>query len=270
MVKTPKSQHLRGQRTALTLEAWPTSLEAQELRTFRHWGWLVFVLTEALLWAGFFSYLYEGGWVFAVGLLLLPLFLYVTLAVRKAVLLSEVEKRVEEDQRARRRQALEADAAQQSSGALTLATVWALNNKRLDDYHDIARDQARTSFRSGQTAMAVGLLLVVAVGVALIVSKPTGASAIAFGAIGVSASAMTTYIAATFLRAQTQAQAQLGQFFIQPVETARLLSAERLVVSTLAEEDRKHAVQQIVASIAGVGVLPTSETLKRPHWWSRK
>ena len=140
----------------------------------------------------------------------------------------------------------EAQAAQTD-----FASIWAVTQKRINYYHRIATNQARNSFISSQIATVVGFVIIVVFGV-IAAQATSPAAAISAGAVGVVGGGLSAYIGSTFMKAQSEATAQLRQFFLQPVEFARLLGAERLIES-LEPEERAQAVHRIVQ---GMMALP--------------
>ncbi|GAB5080379.1 hypothetical protein [Arthrobacter sp. AD-310] len=134
-----------------------------------------------------------------------------------------------------------ADSA--TDGKLDLPSLWAANQTRINYYHDIATTQAEQSFRVGMWAAIGGFVAVVILGV--VASWQEGTAAIAASIVGVAGAAMSAYVGATFMKTQAQASNQLSKFFLQPVEFARLLGAERLL-QTLPPEQRQEIVSTIV------------------------
>lgn len=126
-------------------------------------------------------------------------------------------------------------------------SLWAVTQKRIDYYHEIATTQARRSFISSQLATAAGFVLIVVFGV-IAAQAPSTAGAISAGAVGVVGGGLSAYIGATFMKSQSEASVQLREFFLQPVEFSRILEAERLVDS-LEPVERAVAVQSIVKSM---------------------
>ncbi|NJQ16044.1 TRADD-N-associated membrane domain-containing protein [Streptomyces bohaiensis] len=149
-----------------------------------------------------------------------------------------------------------ADDAGRPSGnsPLALAELWGVTHRRLDLYHSIALDQARTAFRNAQMAMAVGFLLLV-VGGATAVTAPTTAGAVVAGSMGAVAAALAAFVNRAFVRSQEAAASQLRSYFDQPVEFSRYLAAERLV----AEGDLTSAQRgEIMAALVGAVVAGPS------------
>lgn len=126
-------------------------------------------------------------------------------------------------------------------------TLWAVTQKRIDYYHEIATSQSRRSFVSTQIATVIGFALIVGFGL-LAAQASTAIGAISTAAVGIVGAGLSAYIGSTFMKAQSEASAQLRQFFLQPVEFSRLLGAERLVDS-LDPEERAKAVQVIVKTM---------------------
>jgi hypothetical protein len=126
-------------------------------------------------------------------------------------------------------------------------SLWLVTQKRIDLYHKIATAQAKASFLNGQIAAYAGFLVIVIVaGIAGVTQNATGA--IAASVIGVAGAGLSAYIGATFMKAQAAASAQLREYFLQPVEFARVLAAERLI-DKLEPQDRGPAVTGIIQSM---------------------
>jgi len=112
--------------------------------------------------------------------------------------------------------------------ALALSVLWELTNARLDQYHRIATSQARRSFATAQSAIAVGFLLLVGFATLSFRTHSTTAS-ITTAALGAVAAALTGYISRTFVRSQETFARNLRAYFDQPLEFSRYLAAERLL-----------------------------------------
>ena len=78
-----------------------------------------------------------------------------------------------------------------------------------------------------------------------------GTGAIAASVIGVAGAGMSAYIGSTFMKAQASSSEQLGAYFLQPVEFARALGAERLL-DKLEPGDRAKVVERIVQSVTPI------------------
>ncbi|WP_309989458.1 hypothetical protein [Paenarthrobacter nitroguajacolicus] len=149
------------------------------------------------------------------------------------------------------------------AGNLDLADLWVANQRRIDYYHEIAMDQAKSSFRAGRWAMIGGFVTVILLGVAAALAV-NGTASIAAGVIGVAGAAMGSYIGVTFMKAQAEASAQLRQFFLQPVEFSRMLGAERLL-STLEPSDRTAAVHRVIETMMVPTTAPTEAQKSKPE-----
>lgn len=103
-----------------------------------------------------------------------------------------------------------------------------LNQRRMDQYHQMTLAQAADAWRSSQLAMTVGLVVLVT-GITVAVAGATAtASEVVIGSLTAMGSAISGYVAATFLRARRQSLRQLNFYFHQPLATSYLLTAERL------------------------------------------
>lgn len=135
-----------------------------------------------------------------------------------------------------------------SGTTVTFHELWTSNNERIDFYHDIATRQSQASFRAAQITALVGFILSIGLGAVTIIFA-SGTTAVAASVVAVSTAAMSGYIGSTFLKAQAEASTQLRVFFAQPVELARLLSAERLVEQRVAKEDQSEVVASLAAAV---------------------
>lgn len=169
------------------------------------------------------------------------------------------ERRIEKESVQQREKEL---AERAGEGSINFAALWAANQQRIDYYHNLALDQSKHSFRSGQVATFVGFGLIIALAVAAGFAKSTPA-AIASGIIGLTGTALTAYIGSTFLRSQTQALDQIKLFFAEPVEFSRMLGIER-IVETLPSEDRARAIQRMVDStMPATAITPAAQRTPR-------
>lgn len=130
---------------------------------------------------------------------------------------------------------------------LKLAKLWAVTQKRIDFYHDIAIKQSKSSFIGAQLSMYIGFAALLALGAFAVTAQNT-AAAITAGGLGVASTALSGFVAATFIKSHSEASAQLREFFLQPVEFSRMLGVERLVES-LDTDNRSEAVHQIIRSM---------------------
>ncbi|MGW6523749.1 TRADD-N-associated membrane domain-containing protein [Streptomyces sp. NPDC054962] len=141
---------------------------------------------------------------------------------------------------------------------LALPELWAVTHTRLDHYHEIALGQARQSFRNAQVAMGLGFSLLVAfVLVALNASTTTGA--VVAGGLGAVSAALAGYVSRTFVLSQQAAASHLRVYFDQPLEFARYLAAERIVMDAgLDQAQRAEVLTTLVQSIVAnpLGAAP--------------
>lgn len=86
---------------------------------------------------------------------------------------------------------------------------------------------------------------------------PTGTAAIAASVVAVAGAALSGFVGATFMKSQSEASGQLREFFLQPVEFARLLGAERLLGLVTTEEAKERAIEQVIKAMAHTPKDPT-------------
>ena len=162
--------------------------------------------------------------------------------------LDEAEKRVEEEPHAR----------------VDFVSLWSVTQKRLDYYHEIATEQARSSYRKAQTAMTIGFAVILAAaGFAAWSTTVTGA--ISTGVVGIAGGALGGYIGRTFLKAQEDATTQLRSYFDQPMRFSWLLAAERLVEQVPETERAKLIRRLFVAVVEAKHNSSSTGSGKRAH-----
>jgi hypothetical protein len=143
----------------------------------------------------------------------------------------------------------EKERALRNKDTATFAELYDQNQERIDYYHDIATRQSKESFRSGQISTYVGFGLVVLIGV-IAGLAPNGSAAVAASVVAVAAAALSGFVGATFMKSQTEASNQLREFFLQPVELARALNAERLL-QDLAADQRAEVTRDLIRGVVG-------------------
>jgi hypothetical protein len=136
-----------------------------------------------------------------------------------------------------------------AAGDLALPELWTVTHTRLDHYHEIALRQARQSFRNAQVAMALGFSLLVAF-VLVALNASTTAGAVVVGGLGAVSAALAGYVSRTFVLSQQAAASHLRAYFDQPLEFARYLAAERIVMDAgLDQAQRAEVLTALVQSI---------------------
>jgi hypothetical protein len=140
----------------------------------------------------------------------------------------------------------------ESASGVTPGDVRARNQRRIDEYNQIAWDQARGSYRNSQIAMAIGLAVLVG-GVITTILESRTAAQLVIGVLTGLGSAMSAYLGATFMRAYTQAIDQMNYYYGQPLVHSYLLEAERMSMNPEidAAARNKVMVQVIEATLSG-------------------
>lgn len=193
----------------------------------------IFVLAIVLLIAGasYAAYNYWENGLAVLGIVLLVLLLWVVGAIILWVHEDDLKSAVKDNIRLGIAQELRRQESKLAASGTDFDALWAATQRRIDFYHDIATDQSKKSFRSGQMAAYTGFAVLLIVAGAAVLASNT-AAAIAAGTIGVAGAGLSAYIGSTFMKSQMSASEQLRSTFLQPVEFARVLSAERLSTSS--------------------------------------
>lgn len=130
---------------------------------------------------------------------------------------------------------------------LDLAAVWTATQRRLDYYHEVALSQSRRSFMFGQGAAVGGFMVLLAGAVFAAFSRGT-TGAIVAGSLGAVGAVLSGFISATFAKSQDAATRQLRDYFSQPLQLSRFLTAERLA-SQLPADQRSEVIGVIVKAV---------------------
>ncbi|MGW1540890.1 TRADD-N-associated membrane domain-containing protein [Streptomyces sp. NPDC002309] len=150
-------------------------------------------------------------------------------------------------------------------GGLALPELWSLTHTRLDAYHEIALAQAKRSFRNAQVAMGLGFALLLAF-VFVALNASTTAGAVVAGGLGAVSAALAGYVSRTFVVSQTASAAHLRAYFDQPLEFARYLAAERIIMDCgLDQAQRTEVLTSLVQAMVAPPAMvdPTSQLNNR-------
>ncbi|QKG21037.1 TRADD-N-associated membrane domain-containing protein [Actinomadura verrucosospora] len=161
------------------------------------------------------------------------------------------------------REQLLADYQTDLNASLELSDLWVLNQRRLDLYHQIATNQAKSSFRYAQLAAGLGFLVLIGAAVTVWFSDST-TTAVTTGAIGVFGGSLGAYLGGTFMNVQRAAAEQLRQYFDHPLELSKILISERLLENIPADQ-RVESVQHLMRSVLAGRALPGDAAAKEPQ-----
>jgi chemotaxis protein histidine kinase CheA len=162
----------------------------------------------------------------------------------------------------REREFVPADAAHSGSrdDDRDLDELLRLNRAQMQAYQSLSRGQQRSSFRSSLAALFVGLSVLV-VGIVLTVQVSGDASKIAVAGVAAIGSALSGYIASTYLALHGQAGDQLRYFADQPIITSYIYEAERLAQRFAEGPARAKVYEQVVQDILEIAQRAQAEAL---------
>jgi hypothetical protein len=109
----------------------------------------------------------------------------------------------------------------------TLKGLAWVNFKQLKSYAFIAQRQARMSYYASLVAAAISLLVLTS-GTAVAIGLPTPAAKVAAGVVATAGTALSSFLARTFLSAYLMASRQMSYYYGQSLVHCYLLNAERL------------------------------------------
>ncbi|WP_405925189.1 hypothetical protein [Streptomyces sp. NBC_00035] len=151
---------------------------------------------------------------------------------------------VREDEARRERRSEEKEAYQSLVEPDSLKILMDLNQRQIEEYHDIVTAQARRSYRSAQFAMWAGVAMLVACLYVGLRTNPADVKIFA-AAMGTVGGAMTGYLSKTYLAVYRETLSQLNRYFDQPVTNGYFLAAERLAGDTMLDM-RQRIIEHIL------------------------
>jgi hypothetical protein len=139
---------------------------------------------------------------------------------------------------------------------------WESTQGRINDYHQDATSQLRSSYLLAQTASVGGFIVLLGLGVTAAIADTTTQS-VAAAAVATVGAALAAYTGRTFNRNYAKALARSTTFFHEPVVMARLLAAERLLAEYGDRDDeRAKALTAMVQAAVSFDPVPTAEFAK--------
>ncbi|MFE7330785.1 hypothetical protein ACFU8W_38765 [Streptomyces sp. NPDC057565] len=187
--------------------------------------------------------------------------------IQKSRQLKNENERFTESMEYRKR--LEEEALEKLRKSTELATLMELNQGQIDDYHEIVTQQADKSFKSSQTAMWVGILMLVGCLFAGFYFNVTEVRWFVAGVAAIS-STMAGYLTRTYLFMYKESIAQLNRYFDQPVLNSYYLTAERLsqgLEDGARHEMRRHIIHEVLktsAAMSGRTYALDTEAVEEP------
>ena len=135
-----------------------------------------------------------------------------------------------------------------------------LNRAQMQAYQTLSRGQQRSSFRSSLAALFIGLAVLV-VGIVLTVQVSSDTAKVAVAGVAAIGSALSGYIAKTYLALHSQAVDQLRYFADQPIITSYIYEAERLAQRFVEGPERASVYQKVVENILDIAQRAQAEAL---------
>lgn len=213
-----------------------------------------------------FAELLRSSLVFQIGLAVVVLVLVLTAyyALYSRIRLNRSKTEAYERVATSQEAALNA-AGEQVARKMSLESLHDYNRLLLDDYHNIATDQATASFRSSRRAMLGGFIWLLACFSAAVWQVTAPGSQVLLGALAAVGGALSGYLSRTYLRVYERTLVQLNQYYRQPLLNSYLLSAER-ILRDVNEPDLKAAMYgrlltQIITSAGALDDLFTTDAL---------
>lgn len=132
-------------------------------------------------------------------------------------------------------------------GTSELSNLWRANEEQIKGYHRLVLNYAASTRLTTQLVMLAGFLFLLAVSIFAIFSH-TLASAVASSVVATAGAAVTGFIARAILRNSESSSREVVNFFSHPLETQRILTAQRLI-ETMPEESQQQAKLQMIKAL---------------------
>jgi hypothetical protein len=143
---------------------------------------------------------------------------------------------------------------QQTGRDKDLDELLRLNRTQMQAYQTLSRGQQRSAFRSSLIALFIGLGVLVG-GVVVVVVVEGSTSKLAVAGVTALGSALSSYIASTYLNLHREAARQLRFFSDQPIVTSYIYEAERLV-GKLPTDERPETYRVVINDVLGLAHHP--------------
>lgn len=158
------------------------------------------------------------------------------------------------DEREQMTALVEQDQGRQTGRDKELDELLRLNRTQMQAYQTLSRGQQRSAFRSSLIALFVGLIVLVG-GIVVVVVVEGNTSKIAVAGVTALGSALSSYIASTYLKLHGAAARQLRFFSDQPIVSSYIYEAERLV-GKLPTDERPESYKVVIKDILGLAHHP--------------
>lgn len=190
--------------------------------------WALITWSETQGWSTWFAVFVYFALIASVGIIITGLFLL----GRVPFWMSSAKSRFDDILKLSAVNREIADVSGEMSACPSMGSLMHLNRTETIGYHELTLNHATRSFKNSQRSMAIGLAMLAFC--LAIVAFPNLATDVRLtvAALGGISTVLSGYITKTFLKAHSEALAQLNRYFNQPLVTGYLLNAER-IASTL-------------------------------------
>jgi hypothetical protein len=158
--------------------------------------------------------------------------------------------------------AAKADTLKDTATDRDLEQLLRLNRTQMQAYQALSRGQQRSSFRSSLIALFAGLSVLIA-GIVLVVEVGGDTSKIAAAAVAAIGSALSGYIAKTYLTLHKEAADQLRYFADQPIIASYIYEAERLAGLMKDDKDKEKVYESVVQEILAMTRQAQGEAIRK-------
>jgi hypothetical protein len=137
--------------------------------------------------------------------------------------------------------------AESRSQLTDLTTQWNANEEQLNGYHQLVYNYAKSSRATTKFTLLSGFAFVLVLSIFALTSHSL-ASTVASSVIATAGAVVTGFIARAVLRNAENSSSEVIAFFSHPLETQRILTAQR-IVDTMSDEPQQQAKLLMVAEL---------------------
>jgi hypothetical protein len=150
----------------------------------------------------------------------------------------------------RERRVPRASSASAPTSATLLERQYIASERSIDEYQQLALEQAKISFKQSQRAMAAALLLLLLGGASLLVVRNLSGQ-LMVGGLTLLGSGFSAFLSTTFLNVFRQSIGQLNQSFSVPVTKNLVILANMLAISRQPDDLLRDVVHSTLSALPG-------------------
>jgi hypothetical protein len=146
--------------------------------------------------------------------------------------------------------------------SMNLADLWIANEEQLEGYHRLVLNYAASTRVTTQLSLLAGFLFLIVI-CAFALSSHSLVSAVASSVVATAGAVVTGFIARAVLRNAETSSSEVNAFFTHPLETQRILTAQR-IADTMSDEAKQEAKLLMVKALVKTERVNRSQPKVQP------